>query len=249
MRFESMARGAMAITILAAAAAETPAQTADIAPGQPVVKFDPESHFGKRMVEMEKELAQLPDDTTGTIVMLGDSITEHFFRKEVMPETIHGIRVLNQGISGDQVDRPTSGTGVTHRMNMIQQAKPAIVFVMIGINDFWGGKEKPEDVIPQYEKMYALLKETVPDAKIVLQSVLPSSKDKANLNPYVDQLNARAKELAAESDDMYLNLHPLMEDENGELKAEFTGDGIHLNEEAYRAWLKKLQEVVPQLIQ
>jgi predicted MPP superfamily phosphohydrolase len=189
MTFESIIRGTVAVTIFAAAAAEMPAQTATATElaKQPAIKYDPNSHFGKRMVEIEKDLAELPAETTGTIVMVGDSITEHFFRKEVMPDSIHGIKVLNQGISGDQVDRPTSGTGVTHRMEQIKRAKPAVVFVMIGINDFWGGKEKPEQVIPQYEKMFSMLKETVPGARIVVQSVLPSSQDKANLNPYVDQ--------------------------------------------------------------
>lgn len=247
MKLESLVKGVLAVTISGFAAAELPAQATT--PEQAVVKYDPNSHFAKRIAVFKEDLAELPADTTGTIVMVGDSITEAFTRSGVLPEKIHGIRILNQGISGDQVDRPTSGTGVTHRMEYIEQAKPALVFVMIGINDFWGGKEKPEEVIPQYEKMFGMLKDTVPNAKIVVQSVLPTSQEKSNLNPYVDQLNARTKELAEESGDMYLDLHPLMEDEKGELKAEYTGDGVHLNEEAYNVWLKKLEEVIPQLLQ
>ncbi len=249
MSFESVMRGAVAAAMLTAATADLPAQAADAATtGSSAVKYDRNSHFGKRMAAMEEEIAALPADTTGTIVMVGDSITEGFFRSHVMPETLHGLKVVNQGISGDQIDRPTSGTGVTHRMELLKQAKPAVVFVMIGINDYWGGKELPAEVIPQYEKMFKMIRETVPNAHIVVESVLPTSKKNAYMNPYVDQLNARAKELAAEAGGTYLDLHPVMEDEKGELKAEFTGDGVHLNEEAYKVWLKKLQEVVPTVL-
>lgn len=202
------------------------------------------AHFNKRITEMIHEVDAIPADTTGTIVMVGDSITEGFFRKDVMPERIQGVLVVNQGISGDQIDRPTSNSGVTKRVGLIKAAKPAIVFVMIGVNDFWGGKEETDAVIPQYEKMFGMLKEAVPNAKIVLQSVLPTSKNNAYLNEKVTALNERIKDLAAENGTVYLDLHPVMEDEKGELKGEYTGDGVHLTEAAYAAWLKKLEETV-----
>lgn len=202
------------------------------------------AHFNKRIAEIIKEVEAIPADTTGTIVMVGDSITEGFFRKDAMPERIGGLLVVNQGISGDQVDRPTSSSGVTRRVGLVKAARPAIVFVMIGVNDFWGGKEETDAVIPQYEKMFGMLKEAVPNAKIVLQSVLPTSKGNAYLNEKVTALNERVKDLAAENGAIYLDLHPVMEDEKGELKDEYTGDGVHLTEAAYAAWLKKLEETV-----
>ncbi len=202
------------------------------------------AHFNKRIPEIIKEAEAIPADTTGTIVMVGDSITEGFFRKDVMPERISGVLVVNQGISGDQVDRPTSNSGVTTRVGLVKAAKPAIVFVMIGVNDFWGGKEETDAVIPQYEKMFGMLKEAVPNARIVLQSVLPTSKGNAYLNEKVNVLNERIKDLAASNGATYLDLHPVMEDDKGELKADFTGDGVHLTEAAYAAWLEKLKETV-----
>ena len=38
----------------------------------------------------------------------------------------------------------------------------------------------------------------------------------------------------------YIDLHSLMKDEKGELKAEFTGDGIHIKEPAYQIWKKEI---------
>jgi len=206
-----------------------------------------QAHFDERIAAIKKEIAALPADTTGTIVMLGDSITQGFFNGS-MPKTIDGITVVNEGISGDQIDRPTSNTGVVTRLDLVKQAKPAVVFVLIGINDMWGGKETPEATITQYEDMAKKLKATVPDAKIVYQSIFPTSKKNAYLNEGVKKVNERIKQLASESGDMYLDMHPILADEKGELKAEFTGDGVHLTKAGYDAWLKKLNEVVPTLI-
>jgi len=207
-----------------------------------------QARFAERISEIKKEIAALPADTTGTIVMLGDSITQGFFNKDYMPEKINGLEVVNEGISGDQIDKPTSGTGVVTRLDLVKQAKPAIVFVLIGINDMWGGKEDPKSVIPQYEDMVDKLKSAVPDARIVLQSILPTSKKNAYLNEGVDLANNRIQELAKENDLVWLDLHPIMEDEKGELKDAYTGDGVHLTPEAYAAWLKKLNEVSAELL-
>lgn len=205
--------------------------------------------YNSRVDQIKKDIAALPADTSGTIVMLGDSITHGFFSNKAMPKEINGHTVINQGISGDRIDRqPEDGTGVVHRIDLIQQAKPVAVFVMIGINDYWGGKGTPEEVIPRYEKMVPMLKAAVPNAKVVLESVLPTSKTNAYMNPNVDKLNTRIKQLAAENGFTYLDLHPVMEDENGELKAEFTKDGVHLNNAAYAVWLKELKKTLDSVL-
>lgn len=246
IHFALMAVGAF---FMASTTAYVTAQTtATASAGTTSTVVAKKSHFENRIDQIRADLAEMSPETTGTIVMVGDSITEGFFGTGTMSKTIGGIPVMNQGISGDQIDHVTSGTGVTTRIDLIKQARPAVVFVMIGVNDFWGGKETPEDVLPQYEKMFSLLKTALPDTPIVLQSVLPTSMKNAYLNDSVDKLNARAKQLAEESGASYLDLHPVMEDENGELKAEFTGDGVHLNAAAYAAWLTVLEEEIARIL-
>lgn len=207
-----------------------------------------QSKYNERVAEIKKDIAALPAGTTGTVVMLGDSITHGFFTSKSMPATLAGLPVVNEGISGDQVDRSTSSTGIVNRLPEITAAKPAVVFVLIGINDMWGGKESPEDTIKQYEDMVPKLKAAAPGATVVLQSILPTSMKNAYLNEGVTTVNKRIKELAEANDMQWLDLHPLMEDDKGELKADFTGDGVHLTPAAYGVWLKKLEEVTPGLL-
>jgi lysophospholipase L1-like esterase len=66
--------------------------------------------------------------------------------------------------------------------------------------------------------------------------VLPTGGAHAKQNASVRDFNRRLQKLAAEFGHDYLDLHRLMVDEQGELKAEFTADGLHLKEAAYRIW-------------
>lgn len=207
-------------------------------------RWNPQDHFHTRVAQIRDDISKLPSGTTGTIVMLGDSLTEQFFRQKQMPDEINGLIVMNQGISGDQIDRPTSGTGVTHRIELVADAKPAVVFVLIGANDFWGGREQPAEVIPQYTEMFRMLKTAAPNAKFVWQSLLPTSRDKSHLNSKIDELNPHIARLALEAGDVYVDLHPYLEDGDGELRAEFTNDGVHLTPAAYQVWLKIIREQV-----
>src|SRR5690606_27442243 len=156
-----------AVTILMLAAV-APGQSTTATAVEPTTaparaRWNAQDHFHTRVAQIRDDISKLPSETTGTIVMLGDSLTEQFFRQKQMPDEINGLVVVNQGISGDQIDRPTSGTGVTHRIELVAEARPAVVFVMIGTNDFWGGKEQPEEVIPQYTRMFQMLKAAAPN--------------------------------------------------------------------------------------
>jgi lysophospholipase L1-like esterase len=206
------------------------------------------SWFENRHAAIEKELSVLPPETTGTILMLGDSITERMFSEYKMPRTIHGLRVFDEGIGGDNIGTSVSTTGVMSRLDQVKRAKPAIIFLMIGVNDLWVKEEDVSKVIKRYEDMLARLKATVPDAKLVLESVLPARGGMNYVNPKVLALNARIKSLASENGAVWLDLHSLMKDENGELKAEYTGDNVHLTEPAFEVWEKQIRATVDELL-
>jgi len=212
------------------------------------VEAAPQTHFEMRSAVIANDVQIIPDSTTATIVMLGDSITEQFSSTESLPPRIHGLQVINQGIGGDNIGTSTSKTGVMSRLDFVKRARPAIVFVMIGVNDLWDKKEPLKPTLDEYETMVLALKSIVPNAKIVLQSVLPARGDAAYTNEKSAPLNDRIKQLASRHNLTWLDLRPLMQDDKGELKAEFTGDGVHLNKEAYRLWLAKLNEVTTTLL-
>jgi len=207
-----------------------------------------ETHFETRMAAIKKDVGALPSSTTSTIVMLGDSITEGFFTAGAMPEKILGLPVVDEGIGGDVIGTTTSTVGVVSRLEQVKQAKPAIVFVMIGINNLWDPKTPAESTIEKYEQMVPLLKAAAPNAKLVFESVLPTTGKMNYVNPKVLQLNARIKELASKNGAAWLDLHSLMKNDKGELNPDFTKDGVHLKGPAFDVWLKALQETASQIL-
>jgi lysophospholipase L1-like esterase len=80
------------------------------------------------------------------------------------------------------------------------------------------------------------VREKRPDLRIVVQSVLPTRGMHAKQNAPVVEFNQRLKRLAPKYNCTFLDLHSLLRDADGQLKAEFTEDGLHLTEPAYLVW-------------
>jgi lysophospholipase L1-like esterase len=109
------------------------------------------------------------------------------------------------------------------------------LFLMIGINDLNMG-HTVDQMEAGYRELLQRIRTSAPRLRVYIQSVLPTGGAHAKQNASVRDFNRRLQKLAAEFGHDYLDLHRLMVDEQGELKAEFTADGLHLKEAAYRIW-------------
>lgn len=201
---------------------------------QPKPTWDFYAHYAKRVDAIKSAVAALPADTTGTIVLLGDSITEGHPAKQ-----LNGMMVVNMGISGDKIDLPTSA-GVIRRVELLKGAHPTDVFLMIGINDFGSGKPLAQ-AEADYKNLVEKIRATVPEAKLHIESLLPTSGRFAFHNKTVVDMNKFLKELADSKKLDFVDTHALYVDAKGELKADVTKDGLHLVPPAYDAWIAELQ--------
>lgn len=193
------------------------------------------AHNAKRREQIAREVESLPADTTRTVVLFGDSISEGHPIKQIA-----GYRVINQGISGDVTDAGTTVSGLASRLEFVKKARPAHVFLMIGINDL--GSSVPVDRLEKnYVALVTQLRKTVPDAKIHLESILPTSMGLAFHNANVIEMNRRIRRFARANGLDYLDLHSLMKDEKGELRAAYTDRGLHLVKPGYDVWTKALE--------
>lgn len=168
-------------------------------------------------------------------VLLGDSITLWF-----PPEMLPGRKTwLNQAISGEN-----SG-GLLNRLYVLDNNEIEAFFIMVGINDMiWGGKD--EDLAYNIRTMINYLQQQHPDAKIVVQSILPhggaaaswEGREKLAAIPpdRITAVNEKLRLVAAELDADYLNLYPLFADGEGFMRPDLTTDGLHLNEDGYMVW-------------
>jgi lysophospholipase L1-like esterase len=173
------------------------------------------------------------------VVLVGDSITEGF----EVPRYFPGRRVLNRGIGGDVIgnDLPADDPrGVLRRLDdSVFDCAATDVFLMIGINDLNSGRTV-EGMEVGYRELLKQIKTRTPSVRVYVQSLLPTRGNSAKQNEPVRRFNARLQKLAAEFGYDYVDLHALFKDDQGELKAAYTADGLHLTEPGYQVWRREL---------
>ena len=93
------------------------------------------------------------------VVMFGDSLTEVADWRAMLPD----VNVANQGISGDTT------AGLSLRLDLVRQAGPRVVAIMIGVNDIQEGVAV-ESVFDRYRQVVETL--AMPPACVLAQSTL-----------------------------------------------------------------------------
>ena len=201
-------------------------------------------HYNNRVKlfrEQNKTIAQHPD--VKNVVLVGDSITEGFNVDKLFPDR----HVINRGIGADVIgnDLPaTDNRGVLRRLpESVFDCNPIDVFILIGINDLGSG-HTPEVIESGYRELLKTIKQKSPKVRVHVQSVLPCRDRYAKHNANVLDVNRRLEKLAKESLYDYIDLHSQMTDDKGELKKEFTADGLHLQAPAYQVWKSQIEKTM-----
>ena len=168
-------------------------------------------------------------------VLLGDSITDFFNWYELFYDfsKISGQAVYNRGISGDTTDR------LLERLNEnVLNIEPKNVVLLIGTNDI--GRELPLSMsVENVSKIIENTKKVCPDINFILQAVYPINrgmrdKFEKRSNEKIDIMNKEFIKLSEKYDCVWLDITDKLKDETGNLKKEYTYDGLHLNVNAYK---------------
>ncbi|MBQ9413225.1 MAG: S-layer homology domain-containing protein [Oscillospiraceae bacterium] len=126
------------------------------------------------------------------------------------------------------------------------------VYIMLGINDLAYDFEKTVSGIP---KLVGRIREKVPDAVFLIQSVTPMTETSARAdeklnNDVIRAYNRRLLELCTENGWYYLDVACHFQDGNGYLLPEYCGDaremGIHFSTAGTRHWVDYLLTHVPE---
>jgi len=168
-------------------------------------------------------------------ILLGDSLSQ-WFPTPLLPR---GPFWLNQGISGENTQQ------VRQRLAALRGTRPSTLYVMAGINDLRQGASDAT-VLANLRAIARELHQQHPEAAIVLQSLLPTRWPNLS-SDRIDRLNAAIRQIAREEGLVYLHLQPLFADADGQLRADLTTDGLHLNRQGYQVWQAALQATEQQL--
>lgn len=173
---------------------------------------------------------ELPVDSTD-IVMLGNSLTNGCEWHELlgMPN------VKNRGISSDVIQ------GVADRLEPLVNGRPAMIFLMIGVNDV-SHDLGADSIACTYGKLIDRIRTDMPDTKLYVQSCLPVNisfgmyKGMADKEEDIRQVNALVEAMAAEKGFTWIDLYSRFADSEGHMKRELTNDGLHLLGKGYLLW-------------
>lgn len=182
------------------------------------------------------------DDPKGGVVFFGDSLTEFCDLDEFYPD----LNAINRGIAGDT----TSGMLERVRSNVVK-LDPSVVVFLGGANDLHHDAT-PEQITQNISQILSILTEET-SAKIIVQSLYPLNPNtfprymnfvSDRKNEDVLAVNAALPDICARYGATYVDVHSLLVDQDGLLRADLTPDGLHVNGKAYRIIAAKITEVL-----
>jgi len=181
-------------------------------------------HWHKRIAQFNNETGAMD---TNKVVFLGNSITEGFDLEKFFSES----KPVNRGISGDYID------GLIERFDdSVLKLKPSKLFVMIGINDIGAG-DSDSLVQANYQKLLRLMLQSLPNTRIYLQSILPTTAIWGNCPPdKIQRTNKFIQDFSTNFGFIWIDIFSKFATKDGYLRNDFTIDGLHLSSKGYAYW-------------
>ncbi len=171
-----------------------------------------------------------PAGAVRPVVFLGDSLTAGGDWAAEFPE----LTVVNAGASGD-----TTGD-ILERLGDVTELDPAAIVIMAGTNDL-ALRATVEQTVRGMENILVTLHRDCPDARIIIQSVLPRERERA---ADVREVNIHLRQFAATVKAEFVDLWTRFADDDGELAARFSDDRLHLGPAGYAEWADALRPVL-----
>lgn len=161
-------------------------------------------------------------NNTNVVVAMGDSITAGGFSGGApWPSRLAGMigkTVVNDGIPGAE-----SVVGAARVNGVLSGLKPGFVIIAYGANDAIQSND-PDAVGANIDAMIAAVQanQSIP----VVATVMPMSEGRIIYNAFVEAINARIRNVAANRGARVVNLYGLV---NGRQDT-YLADGLHLND-------------------
>ncbi len=184
----------------------------------------------------------------GETVFVGSSLCELFPISEMLQNVEPRIRVYNRGIGGDVTDGP-----LRRMEESIFALEPKKVFINIGTNDISSPDYTRERLLAQYRKILEQIQARLPETKIYVLSYYPVNRELpgvdfaqvaamfgARTNDELRAVNGALEALASSLGCTYIDVFDCLTDENGNLRAEYTVEGMHMYANGYAVVLDRL---------
>jgi len=187
----------------------------------------------------------------GQILFTGSSLMEQFPINEIAMSMGVDKIIYNRGIGGTTTDE-----FLEHIDTVLLDLAPSKVFINIGTNDInerSDGEYWQDHLLRNYEKILAILKEQLPKTEVYMMAYYPVNPDipdapeqtkyafKTRTNAAIDDTNAKLAVLAENTGCHFIDCNAGLRDEDGNQKAEFSKEGLHMYPAAYLEVFKALR--------
>lgn len=176
----------------------------------------------------------------GGVVFAGSSLMEMFPIEQFAKKDNLDVAVYNRGIGGfvtkellDNID------------TCILDLAPSKLFINIGTNDLSNPQMPISELMDCYGSILEKVKSRFPNAKLYLMAYYPINYEaaasdmkpclKIRSNEKIRFANQEVEQLAKQYQANYIDVNAPLLDEDGNLKAEYTIEGMHIKEEGYLA--------------
>lgn len=188
----------------------------------------------------------------GQIVFTGSSLMEMFPINKLLAEHGDNTIIYNRGIGGF----------VSHELLQVIDVcaidlKPSKIFINIGTNDLSDSRIPISALMENYDKIISEIEAKLPRTEIYLMAYYPVNYEaaaenmkeclKIRNNEKIRAANAEVQKLAEKHGKHYIDINKNLMDEQERLKAEYTIEGLHINEDGYRAIYGDIMTYVKEL--
>lgn len=189
----------------------------------------------------------------GQTVFTGSSLMEMFPINKLLKEHNDSEIIYNRGIGGF-VSRELLEVIDVCAIDL----KPSKVFINIGTNDLSDSRIPISELMNNYDKIISEIEARLPETIIYLMAYYPVNYEAADEdmkeclkirnNEKIRTASAEVKRLAEKHNQRYIDINRNLMDEQGRLKAEYTIEGLHINEDGYRAIYDDIMSYVKETI-
>ena len=187
----------------------------------------------------------------GKILFTGSSLMEQFPIYEFIQDFDIGETIYNRGIGGF-----TTSQMLQYMDVMVYDLKPAKVFINIGTNDLNSPNYSLEALMERCEMIVKQIKDHVPKCKIYYMAYYPVNGEydfgdedmkqvlKIRTNSRINEANHALEQMAMQNNINFININGNLYDSKGNLKPEYSVEGMHMYANGYHAILEDILKYV-----
>lgn len=203
---------------------------------QPTPQPQPQPEPGPAPVpEPDSRFTQVDASYFDDAVFIGDSHTDGFMDYAGLPNAHY---LCHTGLTVWSAAEDAAFPGGQTLARALSGKHYGKIYMMLGINEL--GTGSAESWAAQYKVLLEQVRSLQPDAIVFLQAIFHTTQEKSDSTFYTNStINARNAELQKLADGVnvfFIDCNPIFDDAGGALRADYSGDGVHVKAAYYPLW-------------